>query len=171
MHLKGWGWRLVGFRALVGFNLPHGMYHWLTQGSGWHQSYQWLGRTEQRCSEHGRKEDCYKTAPETIKHIVARWKMWAGTMYTERHNQVAYSVQEHLWCIEIRSPQAPIEPIWDTTKGDDELKTGRRSVEFLPSHREAAVTNQPDIVVVEKMQKTVGLIDETTTSGRRSTRK
>lgn len=103
------------------------MYHWLIQGSGWHQSYQWLGRTEQRCSEHGRKEDRYKTAPETIKHIVARWKMWAGTMYTERRNQVAYSVQEHLWCIEIRSPQAPIEPIWDTTKGDDELKTGRWS--------------------------------------------
>lgn len=44
-------------------------------------------------------------------------------------------------------------------------------MEFLVSDREAAVTNQPDIVVVDKMQKTVGLIDVTTTSGTRSIRK
>ena len=92
-----------------------------------------------------------KDAPKTVQHITAGWKMLAGKAHLERHKQVAGLIHRNI-CAEygLKAPgsrrETPpmvtdnerVKILWDFQIQTDKL----------------VMANQPDMVVVDKHQRT-----------------
>ncbi|TWW75426.1 hypothetical protein D4764_13G0000880 [Takifugu flavidus] len=81
-------------------------------------------------------------APETVQHITAGCKMLAGKAYMERHNQYGLEFPGSRW----ETPPKVLENKQAKILWDFQIQTDKM-----------VVANQPDIVVVDKHQKTVKL--------------
>ncbi|TWW73493.1 hypothetical protein D4764_15G0008870 [Takifugu flavidus] len=94
-------------------------------------------------------------APETVQHITAGCKMFAGKAYMERHNQVAGIVYRNI-CTEygLEVPGSR----WETTPKVLENKQAKILWDFQIQTDKMVVANQPDVVVVDKHQKTLVVI-------------
>ncbi|TWW59398.1 hypothetical protein D4764_06G0009280 [Takifugu flavidus] len=95
-------------------------------------------------------------APEIVQHITAGCRMLAGKAYMERHNQVAGIVYRNI-CTEygLEVPGSR----WETPLKVLENKQAKILWDFQIQTDKMVVANQPDIVVVDKHQKTVVVID------------
>ncbi|TWW53461.1 uncharacterized protein LOC130519722 [Takifugu flavidus] len=95
-------------------------------------------------------------APETVQHITAGCKMLAGKAYMERHNQVAGIVYRNI-CTEYGLEVPGTR--WETPPKVVENEQAKILWDFQIQTDKMVVANQPDIVVVDKHQKTVVVID------------
>ena len=97
-----------------------------------------------------------KDAPETIQHITAGCKMLAGKAYMERHNQVASIVHRNI-CTEygLEVPGSR----WKTPPKVIQNDRAKILWDFQFQTDKLVMANQPDIVVVDKEQKTVTVVD------------
>ncbi|TWW69263.1 hypothetical protein D4764_18G0000690 [Takifugu flavidus] len=95
-------------------------------------------------------------APETVQHITAGCKMLAGKAYMERHNQVAGIVYRNI-CTEYGLEVPGTR--WETPPKVVENKQAKILWDLQIQTVKMLMANQPDIVVVDKHQKTVVVID------------
>ncbi|XP_061895633.1 prominin-1-A-like [Entelurus aequoreus] len=97
-----------------------------------------------------------KEAPETVQHIVAGCKMLAGSAFMERHNQVARIVYRNIcnqYGIEVPKSQ------WAIPQKVGKNNRAKDLWDFSFQTDKKLLANQPDIVVVDKEQKRVVVID------------
>ena len=106
-------------------------------------------RTDPRCR-------LCKEHPETVQHIVSGCKQLVGTAYTERHNHVAGLVYRNL-CAQygIRQP----EKWWEMPDKVNENDRAKILWDFYIRTDKHVLANKPDIVVIDKAQKTASIID------------
>ncbi|CAL9694852.1 unnamed protein product [Knipowitschia caucasica] len=161
----------------------HGMYHRsITEVADLKKSYQWLEKAglqdstealimaaqEQALSTRAIEAQIYHTrqdprcrlckeAPETIQHITAGCKMLAGRAYMERHNQVAGIVYRNI-CAEygLETPRSK----WETPPKVVENERAKILWDFQIQTDRMVMANQPDIVVVDKGQRTAVVVDK-----------
>lgn len=160
----------------------HGMYHrQIEEVADIEKTYQWLEKAglkdstealimaaqEQALNTRSIEAGVYHTrqdprcrlckeAPETVQHITAGCKMLAGKAYLERHNQVAGIVYRNI-CTEygLEVPRSR----WETPPKVMENNRAKILWDFQIQTDKMVMANQPDIVVMDKQQKTVVVVD------------
>ncbi|XP_067939780.1 uncharacterized protein [Watersipora subatra] len=88
-----------------------------------------------------------KDAPESIQHIISRYKRLAGNAYTERYNQVAGVVYRSL-CDEYGLNK--LQHWWEAPRMVNENDLAKILCNFYIRTGKHILANQPDIVVVDK---------------------